>query len=204
MNTQKIFLSTLFFALFFSINAQIKTNEFTKSLKEINVIVFDLSGNTTINTSQSDKIEIISKLSVKGKVMGLKYPEKRPLFETEFRQSNDTIFVKTPPIFKYKIIGINTYSEKVSNLITVPYNKKILIQTADTLIVKNSLSVLKVKNANLLELDSIQKSELKTLLCKVDGKLLVNGKQKSNSYEIYGTGSEKYILNSKKIILTIK
>ncbi len=197
-------LSAIICVLYFLVNAQENSDKSQKSLKDVNVVVLDLCENTTIKNSQSDEIKIESYLFTKGEIWGLKQSKNRPLFKTEIKQSNDTVFVTPPIVYKPKSIGVNTYEEKIETSVYLPYNKQIIVQKADNLIVESRFPSIEIKNTDELKYYSIQKSEIKILLCEAGKELIVNEKQKVRNYEFHGTGKENYILKAKKIILTIK
>ena len=204
MKTKKIILIAIMCVLYFMVNAQEKTDQLTASLKNVNVIVLNLCENTTIKTSQLNEINVMSYLFTKGDTWGWQYPKKRPLFKTESRLSNDTLFVRTPSIFKPKSIGVCTYIETIKTSIQVPENKQIIIQKADNLIIENVFTSIHIYNTNKLNYQFIKKSKVKMLLCEANEKLIVNGKQKGNNYEFQGTGNENYILKANEITVTIK
>jgi len=204
MKIKKLILSVIICVLYFSVNAQEKENKFTESLKGVNVVVLNLCENTTIKTSQLDEIKVMSYLFTKGDTWGWQYPKERPLFKPEIKQSNDTLFVRTPTVFKPKSIGVNIYEEKIETSIQVPGDKQIIIKKADNLIIEDEFILVDIYNTNELNYQLIKKSKVKMLLCEANKELIINGKQKGNNYEFQGTGKGKYILKANKITVTIK
>ncbi len=204
MKTKKLILSAIICVFYFSGYAQEKKDNFTESLKSVKVVVLKLYGNTTIETSRLNEIKVVSNLFIEGSIWGWQYPKERPLFKIEARQSNDTLFLRTPIIFKPSSIGVSTYVENIETSIQIPGDKQIIIQKADNLIIKDEFISIDICNTDELNYEFIKKLKVKMLLCKANEKLIINGKQKGNNYEFQGTGNGNYILKANKITVTIK
>lgn len=196
----------LFIALCLGISnclAQQAKAEYSISLTTINVIVLDLSGNTSIKSSDNDEVKIKSFLMTDGHVLGWKFPNERPPFQISERVSNDTIYISTPVIFNPKSIGIDTYSETIVNTIQLAPDKIIDVRSADQLTVEDDLRQLKTTNINSLIVD-VHKSSVNELICHAKAIIKINGTESLKEYELNGNGSNTYNLQSAQIIINFK
>jgi hypothetical protein len=199
-------ISFLFIALCLGISnslAQQAKAEYSISLTKINVIVLDLSGNTSIKSSDNDEVKIKSFLMTDGHVLGWKFPNERPSFQISERVSNDTIYISTPIIFNPKSIGIDTYSETIVNTIQLAPDKIIDVRSADQLTVEDDLRQLKTTNTNSLIVD-VHKSSVNELICHAKAIIKINGTESLKEYELNGNGSNTYNLQAAQITINFK
>jgi hypothetical protein len=193
---------TLKICCFYSLSQSLKT-EFTGSLESINVVVMKLSDSAIIQSSETDEIRINSFLLTKGSTYGWKFPAKRPEFSIVSRIQHDTLFIGTPERFSPKIIGIDTYSETIENLLQVPKSKKIIVSRAFSLKIEGEFNIVEVQNSNSIIL-TLNKTMIGDLFCEALESIQVNGKNSSGVYEVNGNGTSKYKLRADHIMLIIK
>ena len=183
--------------------AQKTKTEFSKSARAVKVIVFSLTGNSSIQASANDEVKIKSFLQSKGDVWGWKSPDKRPEFKISDRISGDTLFVTTPQVYSPNTIGINTYSENIDNTIMVPEGKKVYVKHSEKLTLEDEMEYVDVNNTNELNV-SIPKSGVRLLKCNAADDLKINSKENSKSYELNGLGTHTYSLAARQITLNLK
>lgn len=205
MKRIRIFLTTLLCALAFTNYAQEAESRIAVPLNEINTIVLlNLDGNSTIVESGSDILIIKSELTTNGDSWGWRFPESRPEFKIDSKQSNDTLYVSTPVAFDFKIVGISTYKELVSTVIQIPENIKLVIRKADILTIESNFQDLRIYSSNEIDYQNIDKKKLGSLICQSGARLTVNGVTRKLSYEFQGDGLRKYSLEAEVITLNTK
>lgn len=193
------------FALFISITigfAQAKT-ELSMPMTGIHVVVLDLTGNTSIQSTIKDEIKIKSFLQSKGKIWGWKWPAQRPDFKIKERVSKDTLYITSPLRYSPETVGISTYYENIDNTIFVPEGKKIYVIHSEQLQVEDGMQMLDVRNTGKLTV-SISKSTVKQLKCHAPVKLKINSLENTKTYELNGLGTQTYDLVADQITVNLK
>jgi hypothetical protein len=192
----------IFFANIVS-KAQDSTAKFNQELDRVKVVVLDLSGNATLEPLLGNSINILSILSTKGDVWGIKIPDERPKFQIEYNHSGDTLYVKTPSVFTYNSIGFSTYAEHNINVIQISSAVPIIILNGDHLEIQSGFISVEILDADDISFYAKNKSDIKLLNCKSNkNNLKVNGLKKSSSFEFQGVGKGSYLFNAKNINLT--
>ena len=183
--------------------AQDCTAKFKQELGDIKVVVLDLSGDATLEPLLGNRINILSILSTEGDVWGIKIPNNRPKFHTEYNQSGDTLYLKTPPVFTYKTMGFSSYAEHVTNVIQISSEIPIIILNGDHLEIQSGFIRIEILDADDINFYAKNKSDIKFLSCKSNKNILtVNGLKKSSSFEFQGVGKGFYLFNANNINLT--
>jgi len=198
----------IFFGVIISIcmmsSAQITEHTFQYDLKSVNVVVLNLDGNVKITPSDDHHIQVVSSLTTSGDVWGLKVQKKRPEFNTSSMLSSDTLYMKTPSLFSYTSVGINTYKEQVETAIQVSENVEIIVQHANDIIMTSGFSNIDIQFANSVILIDLDKSRISSLYCNSSEPLVLNGLARSKSFEFQGIGNEAYSINAIQIELIIQ
>jgi hypothetical protein len=201
---KQIILTFFAFAIgMVTVFAQKTKTQFSMSTRGIQVVVLDLTGNTSIEVSPKDEIKIKSFLQLKGGTWGWEWPDQRPEFKIKERVSKDTLYITSPPTYSPKIIGITTYSENIDNTIMMPEGKKIYVIHSDQLQVEDCMEMLDVKNTGDLTV-TILKSTVKQLKCHARRILKINTVEASKSYELNGFGTQIYYLEADQITINLK
>ncbi|NVO19827.1 MAG: hypothetical protein HXX13_09005 [Bacteroidetes bacterium] len=183
--------------------AQSMKTHYSQSLKQVNVVVLYLSGNTVIQANIDNEIKISNYLMTKGDVWGWKFPEHRPAFINMVRQSRDTLFINSPAIYNPSVIGVDTYSETIENTIQLPADKKIIIRKAGDLSFESDMKYLNILNTGKLKVE-VKKFSMGELNCKASKRLLINGSLASNLYTLEGKGNNTYNLQASEISINFK
>ncbi|PLX05634.1 MAG: hypothetical protein C0598_14025, partial [Marinilabiliales bacterium] len=103
MQIKKMILIVIACVMYTVSSAQEVQEQLNLSLENVNTIVFkNLDGNTSIIKSSSDELNVKSELLINGDNWGWKFPEDRPKFKIEAKQSNDTLYIITLHLFSYK------------------------------------------------------------------------------------------------------
>lgn len=181
--------------------AQNSIDHFKKSIEDINVIVLRLDGYVKIVPLPTDQIISISTLNSQGEVWGISFPDQRPEFKTQSRQSKDTLYIRTPSRFSYSSIGINTYNEKIETILQISSSVQVIIEKSDKIEITAGWSYLNIIEAKSVELNNLNKSNIKSLLCHSEEKMIDDGQIKPNYYTFEGNGSEFYSIKSNYIKL---
>ncbi len=195
-----------FVVLFLSVSAGIaqqRQTEYSKSLSEINVIVLNLSGNSTLVFSGSSILKINSFLFPRGGVLGWQSPSKRPDFEITDRQSADTVYVTAPPKFTPNSIGFSNYSETTNNIILLPADKKIIIRDADNLKVEGRCKWMDVNQAGSVSV-SLEEFFIKELSCIAQKSLIINDSALSKAFVLKSSGSDTLYIKASHININLK
>ncbi len=198
---KNVLLTTLILTI--STFAQNKTEKVIPA-DGISVVVISSSEVTNIKRSNKNIVQITSYLFKKGSVWGVKKPAERPSFEAMYRISNDTLFIQTPKRFTPKVIGINTYSEKIESILEIPFSKKILIKKAGQLFFSDTFLNVIVKKSERVSSVDLTKKDIALLKCKASEKLIINGINKSLDFELVNVGKQNIQLNSHEIVINIK
>ena len=204
MKTRKFLIIGALSSICIMSMGQKTVHKFQDDLDRVSVVVLDLDGQVRITPTSGSQIEVVSNLSAKGDVWGLKSEKNRPVFETTGTLSSDTLYVKTPTPFSYTSVGINTYSEKIETSIKIPKSLIIIIPNANEIEIESGFASLNLRSAESVELIDLDKDQIKTLCCICNEDLFVNGKPRGDSFEFQGMGVESYYLKAKRIGLNIK
>lgn len=179
-------------------------HKYQDDLDRVNVVVLNLDGHVRITPTSGSQMQVVSNLSTKGNVWGIKTEKSRPVFETLGTLSSDTLYVTTPMLFSYTSVGINTYSETIETSIKISESVEIIIPGANEIEIESGFASLDIRSAESVEIVDLDKDQIKTLCCTCNTNLLVNGNTRGNSFEIQGIGIESYFLKAKRVALTIK
>lgn len=184
------------------LNAQQKQAEYSKSLSDINVIVLNLSGNSTVVFSGSSMMKINSFLYPKGNVWGWHYPAERPEFQISGRQSGDTVFISSPARFIPNIIGISNYSETMNNIVILPDDRKIIVREADNLKIEGHCKWLDVNQAHAVSA-SIEEYFIRELSCVALKSLKINDAVLSKALILKSSGTDTLYIKAAEINISL-
>jgi hypothetical protein len=201
---KKVTLTTITLSLCIAFGfAQKTTTDLSRSLVNAHVVILSLSGNTSIQSTAINEIRIKSFLQPKGDVWGWKFPDKRQDFEIIARTSNDTVYINTPSKYSPATIGVNTYSERIDNIIALPSDKQIIVKQADNLVVEQDIKSMIIETTNVLTI-AIHKTEIKSLKCRAKNSLKINEVTFPLAYQFDGTGNNSISIQANSISITLK
>lgn len=197
-----ILLAALFFCKVLLTRGQGTEAEYSKLTDEINVVVLNLTGNTLLQLSGTDIISISSTLSASGKIIGLKFPYKRPDFRISGEISNDTLYIRTPYRYSPASIGYSSYTEKIENIIRLSSRIKILAIGGDILKCNEEFRKLEVISAGNLEI-TLRESAIKELRCSASDNLKINNEVFKGGYTLKNSGINIYKLEGEIININL-
>lgn len=180
--------------------AQNKSTAHNFSLEGINTIVLTLSDEGTVETSrQTESISVNSSLSKKGFLLGWRERKENSPFKINTFQKNDTLFVEDPKNME-ATRGISLGAgERITTNIVLPEGNSVIINKAGKLRVYGQFKKLTTQNISRLELNDLNKKELKSLVCEAQ-KLKIDGTVQRDDFSYEGTGSKIYGLQADKIV----
>jgi hypothetical protein len=184
-------------------NAQQRQAEYSGSLSDINVIVLNLPGNSTLVFSGSSNLKINSFLFPRGGVLGWQSPSKRPDFKITDRQSADTLYVAAPPKFTPNSVGFSNYAETMNNIILLPADKKLIISNADNLKIEGRCKWIDINQAETVSL-SLEEFFIRELSCIAQKSLIINDSALSKAFVLKNTGSDTLYIKASHININLK
>jgi hypothetical protein len=185
------------------ISGQPLKTEFSMDMNDINVLVLNLSGHTTIRESADNETSLQSSLTTSGSVVGLKFPSKRPAFNVLSRISSDTLFLFSPPVYSPSSIGINTYSENIENQMLIAPGKTLVVKGKDEIVIEKYHGRVNIRNSGLTVL-KLEKKSIKDLSCEFANGIISGETKHSGTYMMNAGGTDEYTVSSETISLTLK
>jgi hypothetical protein len=186
-----------------TLSAQQLKADYSVSATQFNVVVLQLSGNSTVQASGNEEVRVKSSLFASGKVWGWKFPADRPPLKIMQHVSGDTLYISTPEQFHPAVVGISTYSESIDNMISTPSDRNVIIHGSGNLNIEDNFSRVEQSGSGTVSLD-VSMTAVGGLKCKARQRLVIDGKVKSGEYELNGKGSEHYQLNADVIKVNFK
>lgn len=177
---------------------------FHLSGNKINVVVVESSEKTILKNNSFDLVKVVSNLEHEGKNYGIQLPNERPDFKILKKISGDTLYIVTPKRFSPSVIGVSTYREEIVNTIEIPFDKVVLIPSAQNLQIDNHFVKLHIKNANSVVVRELKREELSRLHCVANVAFSLNGKKSAQTYEINHLGNSDISISAEVIQLTLK